>query len=117
MICPDFFDNYIKIFDFKKHPDNKIKLDDYLIEIIKNRDNSRINKIKQYVDIGFDINENISKQNYNWLEFSVYTNDIPLIGFLIKSCNVNIHRININGSNIIHICIETSNSTILKYFL
>lgn len=116
MICTDFYENYIKLIKSKKSSYNKENLDNYLYDIIKNKNSDRINKIKHYIDVGFDINENITNKKINWIELAIYTNDIPLIGFLIKS-NVNIHRINSNGSNLIFTCIHADNHLMLKHFI
>lgn len=122
MICSDLFENYIKIFSLKKNyeniknPENKKNIDDFIFDAIKNKDTTRINKIKQYIEVGFDINEPIYAHNINWLEFGIYNNDIPLVGFLIKS-NADINKINKNGLNIIYTCVKASNPIMLKYFL
>ena len=116
MICQDLFDNYIKLVKSKKSPYNKETIDNFIINFVDNKDPTRINKIKQYIELGCDINENIYGKTINWLEYSIYTNDIPLIGFLIKS-NANINLINKSGSNIIFTCIHASNPHMLKYFL
>ena len=120
MICPDFFENYVKLFGCKKYPNNKENVDTFLVDYVKKKDTTRIDKLRQYIEAEFDINEKISKnvlnKDVNWLELCVYTNDIPLIGFLIKS-GADINKIDANGSNIIFTCIRASNPIMLKYFL
>lgn len=116
MICQDLFDNYIKLVKSKKTPYNKVIIDNFMINFVENKDPTRINKLKQYIELGYDINENISTKTINWLEYSIYANDIPLIGFLIKS-NADYNAIDESGSNIIFTCIHASNPYILKYFL
>lgn len=116
MICQDLFDNYIKLVKTKKSPYNKETIDNFIITFVNNKDPTRINKIKQYIELGCDINENIYGKTINWLEYSIYTNDIPLIGFLIKS-NAKYDGINKYGSNIIFTCVHASNPHMLKYFL
>jgi len=116
MICQDLFDNYIKLVKSKKYTYNKETIDNFIINFVDNKDPTRINKIKQYIELGCDINQNIYGKTINWLEYSIYTNDIPLIGFLIKS-NANINLIKKSGSNIIFTCIHASNPHMLKYFL
>jgi len=120
MICSDFFDNYVKLFSSKKYSINKENIDALLIDIVKKKDTDRINKFKKYIEVEFDINEKISKnilnENVNWIELCVYTNDIPLIVFLIKS-GADINKIDTNGENIIFTCIRASNHIMLKYFM
>lgn len=120
MICPDFFENYVKLIGSKKYPNNKENVDAYLLDYVKKKDTTRIDKLRQYIEAEFDINEKISKnilnKNVNWLEFCVYTNDIPLIGFLIKS-GADINKVDNEGSNIIFTCIRASNHIMLKYFM
>jgi ankyrin repeat protein len=116
MICQDLFDNYIKLVKTKKSPYNKETIDNFIITFIDNKDQTRIDKIKQYIELGCDINENIYGKTINWLEYSIYTNDIALIGFLIKS-NAKYDGINKSGSNIIYTCVHASNPHMLKYFL
>lgn len=121
MICSDFFDNYVKLFTSKTHSITKENIDTFLVDFVKKKDATRIDKFKKYIEIKFDINEKISKNildnNVNWLELCVYTNDIPVIGFLIKS-GADINKINTdNGENIIFTCICASNHMMLKYFM
>jgi len=116
MICHDLFDNYVKLVKSKKSSYNKQTIDNFIINFVDNKDPARINKIKQYIELGCDINENIYGKTINWLEYSIYTNDIPLIGFLIKS-NANINLINKSNSNIIFTCVNAYNPHMLKYFL
>jgi ankyrin repeat protein len=120
MICQDFYENYVKIFSSKKYPNNKENIDSFLIEFVKKKDPTRIDKLKQYIDAKFDINEKISKkvfnENVNWLELCIYTNDIPLIGFLIKS-GADINKICKDGSNILFTCVRALNNIMLKYFM
>ena len=116
MICHDLFDNYIKLVRSKKTPYNKETLDNFMINFIENKDPNRIDKIKQYVKLGCDLNEKISKKNVNWIEFCIYQNDIPMIGFLIKS-NIDINKINDIYSNIIFTCVYASNPILLRYFI
>lgn len=116
MICQDLFDNYIKLVKSKKSPYKKETIDNFLITFINDKVPTRINKIKQCIELEYDINENISGKSINWLEYSIYVNDIPLIGFLLKS-NANINLINKSGSNIIFTCIHASNHHMLKYFM
>lgn len=122
MICSDLFENYIKIFSSKKNsedvknPKKKKNIDDYVFNSIINKDPDRIKKIKQYMEVGFNIDEPIYGHNINWLELGIYKNDIPLIGFLIKSNN-NMCKIKKNELNIIYTCVKASNSIMLKYFL
>jgi ankyrin repeat protein len=121
MICSDFFENYVKLFCSKKHSINKENVDTLLVDFVKKKDATRIDKFKKYIEAEFDINEKISKnvlnKNVNWLELCVYTNDIPLIGFLIKS-GADINKINTDdGENIIFTCIRASNHIMLKYFI
>ena len=121
MICSDFFDNYVKLFTSKTHSITKENIDTFLVDFVKKKDATRIDKFKKYIELKFDINEKISKNildnNVNWLELCVYTNDIPVIGFLIKS-GADINKINTdNGENIIFTCIRASNHMMLKYFI
>lgn len=128
MICPDIFDNYVTI---KENDDsrsskcqnlnkiyNKEAFDKYLVYYIENKYGKRCEKMKKYIEFGYDINENITniKQKVNWLEFCISWNDIPMIGFLIKN-NANIHRVNSDGLNLIYNCVLTNNEVLLKYFL
>jgi len=116
MICHDLFNNYVKLVKSKKSPHCKETFDNYILSFVENKDQQRINKFKQYMEFGCDINENISKKNVNWLEFCVYMNDIPMIGLLIKS-GANFNKITESNSNIIFTCVHASNPIILKYFL
>ena len=116
MICHDLFNNYVKLVKSKKTPYCKETFDNYILNFVENKDKNRIEKFKQYMEFGCDINEKISKKNVNWLEFCVYSNDIPMIGFLIKS-GANFNKIDESNSNIIFTCVYASNPIILKYFL
>ncbi len=123
MICPDIFEFYDKSKDIKSDyfnlnlkDFNKDLFDSYLVYYIENKDPKRIEKIKKYINFGYDINEKISKLNIHWIELAIIHNDIPLIGFLVKS-NADIHITDSNGINIIFKCVLNKNEVLLKYFL
>ena len=110
MICPDVFDNYIKlkndnITNFNSSNLNKVIFDNHLYYYMENKKIVRLEKIKQYIDLGLDINANINKKKINWLELAVIVNDIPSIGVLIKN-KVHIHRVDNDGLNIINRCAQ-----------
>jgi ankyrin repeat protein len=116
MICQDLFDNYIKLVKSKKTNYSKEILDNYILSFIENKEQCRIDKFKKYIEFGCDINEKIFKKNVNWLEYCIYKNDIPMIGFLIKS-GFNFNIVDDTNSNIIFTCVKAINPIILKYFL
>lgn len=116
MLCENLFNNYVKLVKSKKNKYNKEIVDNYMVNFIENKNSNRIDKFKKYIDLGIDVNNKISKKNVNWLEYCVISNDIPLVGFLIKS-GADIHKIDENGMNIIFISIHASNPVMLKYFI
>jgi ankyrin repeat protein len=116
MICSDIFDSYVRLKQISDKPIKKESFDKYLTYYIENKDDKRIEKMKKYIEYGFDVNENISNKKYNWLDFGILNNDIPLIGLLIKN-NINIHKIDSNNLNIIFKCVLSNNYILLKYFL
>lgn len=123
MICPDIFECYDKsielksdYFNFGIKDFNKELFDSYMIYYIENKDANRIDKMKKYIQLGFDINDKIAKINMTWIEFACVNNDIPLIGLLVKS-SANIHVVDSNNFNLISKCVINKNEIILKYFL
>ena len=130
MICPDIFDSYIRFKELditnlsnsynNNYTYNKETFDKYLVYYIENKYGNRCEKMKKYIEFGYNVNENISekatKYKTNWLEFSILYNDIPMIGFLVKN-NANIHYVNPDGLNLIYRCVLTNNPTLLKYFI
>lgn len=123
MICPDIFECYEKsneinsdYFNLNLKDFNKELFDSYLIYYIENKEPKRSEKMKKYIEFGFDINEEVKKINMTWIEFCCLHNDIPLIGLLIKS-NANIHIMDTNKFNLISKCIINKNTVLLKYFL
>jgi ankyrin repeat protein len=126
MICPDIFEQYDKLFnvqdkcisfnkDYKKNY-NKDTFDNYLIYYIENKEPKRNDNIKKYIQMGFDINEQIKKIKMTWIEFACLHNDIPLVGTLVKS-GANIHILDSNNFNLISKCVINQNTILLKYFL
>jgi len=123
MLCPDIFEYYDKskeingdYSNLRLENLNKEVFDSYLVYYTENKNAKRIDKMKKYIEFGFDINHNITKYNYNWIEFAIMHNDIPLIGILIKN-NVNLHKVDSNNLNLIFICVLNKNDLLLKYFL
>lgn len=125
MLYPDIFecyDNSVEIksdclnINFGISIPNKELFDSYLIYYIENKYSQRYDKMKKYIQFGFDINEKVKKIEMTWIEFACIHNDIPLIGILRKS-NVNIHTIDTNNLNLISKCVINKNFVLLKYFL
>lgn len=119
MLCQDIFEYFDKTKDYssiKSNSKTKELLDGCLIEYIKNKNANRINGMKKYIEIGFDINDKISGQLINWLELATFYNDIPMVGLLVKS-NVNIHVISEDKVNMVFASIINKNLILLKYFL
>jgi ankyrin repeat protein len=123
MICPDIFECYNKSLSIKDNyfnlnikDYNKDLFDNYLIYYIENKEPKRNEKMKKYIEMGFNIDDEIKKIKMTWIEFACLHNDIPLIGLLLKF-GANIHVVDTNNFNLISKCVINKNTVLLKYFL
>jgi ankyrin repeat protein len=123
MICPDIFEYYDKSLNIKSDylnvgtkDYNKDLFDSYLIYYIENKDPKRNDKIKKYIEMGFNMNDVVKNIKMTWIEFACLHYDIPLIGLLVK-LGVDVHIVDSNNLNLISKCVINRNTILLKYFL